>query len=103
MMNDKEIFYQECSQFGLPIPQYWVIHKLEAVQLIMKLINFNYKSLYIRHIKSSGSFANVTVEYTNKKYNIPELGFYELLRDEFVQILESFLSASHTDQFIISE
>lgn len=103
-MNDKSIFYQECSKLGIPVPRHWVVGKGELTSCAVQLMETMHKPLYIRPTRSGGGVGNITVESANSRYLIYELyGRHSLSRREFAEALESVVETGFWDEFIIVE
>lgn len=103
-MNDKAIFYQECSKLGLPVPRYWIVSKEELASTAIQLMDMAYKLIYIRPTRSGGGVGNITVERLNSRYLIYELyGHHGLSSHEFTEALESHIKTGFWSEFIITE
>lgn len=102
-MNDKALFYQECSKAGIPVPLHWVVSSKELTRCVIDLLKVRQSPLYIRQTRSGGTIGNIAVERIDSKYLIPEFSARTLNDSEFVQVLQQFIKTSFWDEFIITE
>lgn len=105
-MNDKAVFYRQCHELELPLPAYWYVERDKLVSRIRSLLP-GHPSLYVRALRSSGSFANVSLIRQGKgrsvRYSLPELGKQAIGWDECSKTLSHFAGSTHWPEFIISE
>ncbi len=101
-MNDKALFYQECSQAGIPVPQHWVASGKDLTKCVIDLLK-THGPLYIRQTKTGGTIGNIAVEKIDSNYLIQEFSPRMLNDSEFIRVLERFIKASFWDEFLITE
>ncbi|RJQ53299.1 MAG: hypothetical protein C4521_08530 [Actinobacteria bacterium] len=105
-MNDKGVFYRQCDELGLPLPKHWYVDAGNLKDRVLAILR-KCPRLYIRVLRSSGAFGNVSIRREGRgpsvRYTLEELGKHDVSRDEFGKTLDTFVRSTHWHEFVISE
>ena len=102
-MNDKALFYRECSAMDIPIPKYWVVGQGDLASTTVELLENGYGPLYIRPTKSGGTVGNFAIDRSNSTFHMLESGTQFHGVDQTVQAIAKLSESGIWNEYLISE